>query len=79
MINLLTPYNLTWNRFCHIEVRTLLQQQDLYFSFFYNLVRNMFQATGMHGSLEMVLTIVPGLVSHRSVPKMAACIIIHKL
>ena len=39
----------------------------------------MFQAAGMHVSLEMVLTIVPGLVSHRSVPKMAACIIIHKL
>ena len=37
----------------------------------------MFQATGMHVSLDMVLTIVRGLVSHRSVPKMGAHIIIH--
>ena len=75
--NLLTPYSLTWNIFCHTEARIRHQQQDLYFSSFYNLVQNIFQAAGMHESLEMALTIVLGPVPHRSIPKMVACIIIH--
>ena len=75
--NLLTSYSPTSNIFYRTGARIHLQQQDLYFSSFYNLVRNIFQAAGMHESLEMVLTIAPGLVSHRSVAKMVACIIIH--
>ena len=73
--NLLTSYSLTWNIFCHTEACIRHQQQDLYFSSFYNLVQNIFQAAGMHQSLKMVLTIALGPVSHRSVPKMEACII----
>ena len=75
--NLLTSYSPTWNTFYRNGARIHLQQQDSYFSSFYNLVQNIFQAAGMHGSLEMALTIVLGPVSHRSVPKMVACIIIH--
>ena len=40
------------------------QQQDLYFSSFYNLVRNIFQAAGMRVSLGMVSTIAQVQVSH---------------
>ena len=75
--NLLTSYSLTWNIFYRTEVHIHHQQQDLYFSSFYNLVQNIFQAAGMHENLEMALTIVPGPVLHRSVPTMVACIIIH--
>ena len=75
--NLLTPYSLTWNMFYRTGARIRHQQQDLYFSSFYNLVQNIFQAAGMHESLEMALTIVLGPVPHRSIPKMVACIIIH--
>ena len=74
--NLLTPYHLTWNIFCHTEACIRHQQQELYISSFYNLVQNIFQAAGMHENLVTAFSIVLGPVSHRLVPKMVACIII---
>ena len=63
--NLLTPFRLTWNIFCHTETCIRHQQQELYFSSFYNLVQNIFQAAGMHGNLVIALSIVLGPVPHR--------------